>query len=415
MTDRRVVVTGMGALTPVGLDVDTYWQALIEGRSGISQITKFDTEKFTSQIAGELKNFNPQDYGIDSKQQRKADDFILYSLAASDEAIKSSGLDMEKEDPYRCGVIIGSGIGGLQTIEKQHKRMLKRGPRRITPFLIPAMIIDMASGQVAIRHNLKGCNYAVVSACASSANSVGDAFRMIQYGDADVILAGGAENSISPMGLGGFCSARALSSQNDSPKTASRPFDKERDGFVMAEGAGILVLEELEHAKKRGADILAEVTGYGSSADAYHITAPAPTGESGVNAMEKALNDAGLNPEQMDYINAHGTSTPLNDKIETAVIKKVFGEYAKNIPISSTKSMVGHLLGAAGSVEIIASVKSINEGVIHPTINQKNPDPECDLDYVPNEAREAVVDSALSNSLGFGGHNCSIIVKKFTG
>lgn len=415
MTDRRVVVTGMGAVTPIGLNTDDYWQSLIEGESGITRITKFDAEGYRSKIAGELKNFDPENYDIDSKQQRKADDFILYSLAASDEAIEDSGLDMDKEDPYRCGVIMGSGIGGLQTIEEQHKRFLNRGPRRISPFLIPAMIIDMASGQVAIRHNMKGCNYAVVSACASSANSIGDATRMIQYGDADVIFAGGAENSISSLGLGGFCSARALSTRNDEPKKASRPFDAQRDGFVMSEGAGILVLEELEHARERNANILAEVTGYGSTADAYHITAPAPDGESGAQAMKNALNDARMNPEEMDYINAHGTSTPLNDKIETAVLKEVFEDHAREMPISSTKSMVGHLLGAAGVAEIIASIKTINEGVIHPTINYENPDPECDLDYVPNEPREAEVNSALSNSLGFGGHNCSIIVEDFNG
>lgn len=414
MSDMRVVVTGIGIVSPVGLSIKDFWDSLIKGKSGIGKITHFDASQYTSQIAGEIKDFNPGNFGIDPKKLKRIDMFVQYALAASKEAYESSGLDMEKEDPFRCGTIIGSGVGGLKTIENEHIKLLDKGPKRVSPFLIPGMIIDIAAGEVAIKYGLNGINYGIVSACASSAHAIGDAMRMIQYGDADIIFCGGAEYSTTPLGLAGFCSARALSTRNDEPQKASRPFDAQRNGFVMSEGAGILVLEELEHARKRGANILAEVIGYGATADAYHITAPHPEGAGGINAMKNAIKDARINPEDIDYINAHGTSTPLNDKVETQVIKNVFGDHANNLAISSTKSMTGHMLGAAGGIELIACIKTINEGVIHPTINYENPDPECDLDYVPNEARQKVVDIALSNSLGFGGHNAVIIVKKFS-
>ncbi len=412
-SSRRVVITGLGAITPVGNTVEEFWGSVTAGKSGIDRITKFDPDKYTTQIGGEVRNFNPGEYGIDPKKAKRIDPFVKFSLAAAKEAVESSGLDMSKEDPYRCGAVIGSGIGGLQTIEKEDAKLNKRGPRRISPFLIPSMIIDMSCGEVAIKYNLKGVNYGVVSACASSAHAIGDSMKMIECGMADIIVTGGSEASMSPLGLAGFCSARALSTRNDDPEKASRPFDKQRDGFVMAEGAAILVLEELEHARKRGANILAELTGYGATADAYHITAPHPDGEGGAKAMELAIENSQIEPGDIDYINAHGTSTPLNDKIETMVIKKVFGDEIGKIPVSSTKSMTGHLLGAAGAIEIISCIKAINEGVIHPTINYENPDPECDLDYVPNKAREHEVNYALSNSLGFGGHNATLIVKKF--
>ncbi len=413
MSDRRVVITGMGVITPLGLTVEEYWSSLIEGRSGIGRITRFDVSEFTTQIGGELKGFDPEDYGIDSRKVRRSDRFVLYVMAASKEAMRSSGLDMNREDPFRCGVVLGSGIGGLMTVEEEHKKMLQRGPRRVSPFLIPAMIADMGPGEVAIQHNLKGINYAVVSACASSAHAIGDSMKMIKAGAADVVVSGGSEASITPLGLAGFCSAKALSTRNDEPEKASRPYDAQRDGFVMAEGAAVLILEELEHAKKRGADILAEIAGYGATADAYHITAPQPEGLSGTQALKTAVADSGLNPEDIDYFNAHGTSTPLNDKIETQVIKNVFGEHARRLAVSSTKSMTGHLLGAAGAAEAVACIKSIKEGIVHPTINYDNPDPECDLDYVPNTAREMKVRAAVSNSLGFGGHNASLVLRKF--
>lgn len=413
MSSRRVVVTGMGVISPIGLNVKDFWNSLIEGKSGISRITRFDVSEYSSQIAGEIKEFNPGEFGIGAKKARKVDLFVQYALAAATEAYKSSGLDVDKEDQFRMGAIIGSGIGGLATVETEHIKLLNKGPRKVSPFLIPAMIIDIAAGEVSIKYGLKGVNYGVVSACASSAHAIGDSMRMIQYGDADVIFTGGAESSSTTLGLAGFCAARALSTRNDEPERASRPFDAQRDGFIMAEGAGILVLEELEHAKKRGAEILAEVAGYGATADAYHITAPHPDGAGGIHSMKKAINDARFNLEDIDYVNAHGTSTPLNDKVETQVIKNVFGEYANSIAVSSTKSMTGHLLGAAGAVELIACIKSINEDIIHPTVNYENPDSDCDLDYVPNVARSKKVNVALSNSLGFGGHNAAIVVKKF--
>jgi 3-oxoacyl-[acyl-carrier-protein] synthase II len=414
MSERRVVVTGMGVVTPIGLNIEDYWNSLIQGKSGIDRLTRFDVSEFTSRIGGELKNFNPQDFDIEPKKTTRIDRFVQYALAAAKEAFESSGLDMNNEDPFRCGCIVGSGIGGLLTVENEHKKLLNRGPKRVSPFLIPAMIIDIASGEVAIKYGLKGLNYGIVSACASSAHGIGDSLRMIRSGDADVIITGGSEASITPLGLAGFCSARALSTRNDDPQKACRPFDKERDGFIMAEGAGILVLEELAHAKKREARILAEIAGYGATADAYHITAPHPEGRSGAQALRVAIEDAKINKEEVDYINAHGTSTQLNDKTETKVLKDVFGEHATNLAISSTKSMAGHLLGAAGAIEIIACIKTINENIIHPTINYENPDPDCDLDYVPNEAREAKVNVALSNSLGFGGHNAAVVIKRFS-
>ncbi|MFC2061007.1 beta-ketoacyl-ACP synthase II [Elusimicrobiota bacterium] len=414
MSKKRVVVTGMGVITPIGSTISEYWNSLVAGKSGIEKITRYDVSEFSAQIAGEIKDFEPEKYDIDSKLAKRIDTFILYALAASKEAFESSGLDMEKENSFRCGTIIGSGMGGLFTIEKEHIKLREKGPRRVSPFLVPGMIIDMAAGQVAIKYGLNGLNYAVVSACASSAHAIGDSFKMIQSGVADVIFGGGTEYCTTPLGLAGFCSAKALSTRNDDPQKASRPFDAERDGFVMSEGAGIIVLEELEHAKNRGANILAEVVGYGATADAYHMTAPHPDGAGGINAMKMAIEDAGLKPEEVDYINAHGTSTSLNDKIETGVIKSVFGDHARKLAINSTKSMTGHLLGAAGVVEIIATIKTINEGVLHPTINYENPDPECDLDYVPNEAREQEINVGLSNSLGFGGHNAAVIVKKYS-
>lgn len=414
MSERRVVVTGMGVVNPVGLSVDEFWDSLINGRSGIGRITRFDTSEYTTQIGGELKNFDPENFGIDKRKARRSDLFVIYALAASEEAVRMSGIDFDKEDPFRCGTVLGSGIGGLMTVEEEHKKLIEKGPRRVSPFLIPSMIADMAPGEVAIRYNLKGINYSVVSACASSAHALGDAMKMIKAGAADVVVSGGCEASITPLGLAGFCSARALSTRNDDPERASRPYDAERDGFVMAEGGAILVIEELEHAKKRGANILAELVGYGATADAYHITAPQPEGLSGTEAMRISIKDAGLNPEDIQYINSHGTSTPLNDKIETQVIKNVFGDHAKKLSISSTKSMTGHLLGAAGATELVACIKTINEGIAHPTINYENPDPDCDLDYIPNQAREMKVDAALSNSLGFGGHNASLVVKRFS-
>ncbi len=413
MTKRRVVITGTGVLTPIGSDIREFWNSLIEGKNGVGQITKFDASEYSTTIAAEIKDFNPENFGIDPKKAKRLDIFILYALAACREAFQTSGIETEKEDPFRMGVVVGSGIGGLQLIEQEKTKLIERGPRRVSPFLIPGMIIDMVAGEVAMQYGFMGPNYGVVSACASSAHAIGDAMRMIQYGDADVIITGGSEASVTQLGLAGFCSAKALSKRNDEPQKASRPFDAQRDGFVMGEGAGFLVLEELEHAKKRGAEILAEVRGYGATADAYHMTAPHPEGAGGIAAMKAAIRDAELDISEIDYINAHGTSTELNDKIETMVIKKVLGERALEIPVSSTKSMTGHLLGAAGAVESIALIKSIKEGIVHPTINYENPDPECDLDYVPNEAREHKVRAALTNSLGFGGHNATLLFSEF--
>ncbi|QID33469.1 beta-ketoacyl-ACP synthase II [Pampinifervens florentissimum] len=410
---RRVVVTGLGAVTPIGTGVQKFWENLIAGVSGIDIIKRFDPVEIglSVHIAGEVKDFEPERY-FDKKDAQKVSDFIKFAVAASEEAIRDSGLLESKVDPYRVGVIIGTGIGGLRDIEEQQKVLMEKGPRRVSPFFIPYGISNMASGLVAIRFGFKGPNYCVVSACATGNHAIGDAMRLIQRGDIDVAIAGGCESAITPLGVAGFASMRALSTRNDEPQKASRPFDRDRDGFVMGEGAGILVLEEYEHAKARGAKIYAELVGYGATDDAYHITAPCADGEGAYMCMKLALEDAGIRPEDVDYINAHGTSTPLNDKSETLAIKRLFGEHAYRLKISSNKSMIGHLLGAAGAVEAVATVKTIETGIIPPTINLENPDPECDLDYVPNKAVESPVRYALSNSFGFGGTNACLIFKK---
>ncbi|MCM8801158.1 MAG: beta-ketoacyl-ACP synthase II [Candidatus Omnitrophica bacterium] len=413
MQERRVVITGLGVISPVGNDVNSFWQALKEGRSGIGPITSFDASAFESRIAGEVKNFNPQDWGISKKEQNRTEKFVQYALASARQAIKDAGLDLDKEDNTRIGVLVGSGIGSLRIIEEQHQILLKHGPSRISPFLIPMLIVNEASGQIAINFNLKGPNSCVTTACASGSHAIGDAFKIIQRADADVMVTGGTESCITPLGVGGFCALKALSTRNDQPQKASRPFDLERDGFVIAEGCGIVILEELEHAKKRGANIYAEIAGYGMSCDAYHITAPDPEGDGAARAMKLALKDAQLNPEEVDYINAHGTSTKLNDKVETMAIKLALGNHAKKVMVSSTKSMTGHLLGAAGGIEFIACILAIKEGVVPPTVNYEHPDPECDLDYVPNTARKAKIEVCISNSLGFGGHNACLLVKRF--
>jgi 3-oxoacyl-[acyl-carrier-protein] synthase II len=411
---RRVVVTGLGVVSPVGNDVPTFWNSLIEGKSGIRRIDRFDPSDYPCQIAGIVRDFNPEDY-IDKKEVRRMDRFAHYAVAASLQAVRDAGLEITEENAENVGVYIGSGIGGIETLVEQTLILHERGPRRVSPFMIPMMIGDMASGQVSILLGAKGPNSSPISACATGTNSIGDAFKIIERGHANVMICGGAEAPILPIALAGFSAAKALStSYNDTPEKASRPFDANRDGFVMGEGAGILVLEELEHAKKRNAKIYAEIIGYGMSGDAYHITAPDPEGEGQARAMRMALRDAGLNPEDVDYINAHGTSTPMNEKFETMSVKKAFGEHAYKLAISSTKSMTGHLLGAAGGIEAIATVKTIECGVIPPTINYETPDPDCDLDYVPNVARKAEVRVAMSNSFGFGGHNASIIFRKYT-
>ncbi|GAA5346174.1 3-oxoacyl-[acyl-carrier-protein] synthase II [Planifilum fimeticola] len=409
---RRVVITGVGVISPIGNDRSTFWNNLTAGKSGVGPITQFDPSDFPVRIAAEVKDFDPLDF-LDRKEARRMDRFVQFAVAASLMALQDAGLDMSKEDPDRVGVYIGSGIGGLSTWEEQHKILLERGPKRVSPFLIPMMIANMASGQVSIATGAKGPNSSAISACATGTHSVGDAFKIIQRGDADVMIAGGAEATIRPLAFAGFCAAHALSKRNEEPEKASRPFDRERDGFVMGEGAGILILESLEHALKRGASIIAEVAGYGMTGDAYHLTQPAPEGEGAARSMSRAIRDAGLKPEEIDYINAHGTSTEYNDKFETMAIKKVFGEHAYKLAVSSNKSMIGHLLGAAGGVEAIATALTLKEQVIPPTINYEHPDPDCDLDYVPNEARRTRVRAALSNSLGFGGHNATLALKAF--
>ncbi len=409
---RRVVVTGMGAVTPIGLDVDSYWASLKKGISGVGYITKFDTSEYDVKIAAEVKEFDSEKY-LEKKEARRMDYFCQYAVAAAQDAVQDSGLNFKNMDANRSGVIIGSGVGGMVTVQNEFMKLLEKGPKRISPFFVPTMILNMASGHVSIRHGLKGPNSAVVTACATSTNSIGDAFKIVQRNDADIMIAGGTEAAICELSIAGFTSMKALSTRNDDPLTASRPFEIDRDGFIMGEGAGVLILEELNHALKRGAKIYAEIVGYGMSADAFHITAPAQDGNGAAKAMENAISDAGISYDKIDYINAHGTSTPLNDKVETAAIKTVFKEQACQIPISSTKSMTGHLLGAAGAIEAIAVIKSINESYIHPTINYRTPDPECDLDYVPNNGREMQVDYAISNSFGFGGHNASLVFTKF--
>jgi len=411
MEKKRVVVTGLGALTPIGNDVETTWQNAINGVSGVGPITRIDSEPYAAKVAAELKDFDVEQF-MDKKEARKMDRFTQYAVAASFMAVKDANLEITDEIAPRVGVWIGSGIGGMETFEQQYKTLLEKGPRRVSPFFVPMLIPDMATGQVSIALGAKGFNSCTVTACATGTNSIGDAYRVIERGEADVMITGGAEAPLTEMSFAGFTANKALSTNPD-PKTASRPFDQDRDGFVMGEGAGILVLEELEHALARGAKIYAEIVGYGATGDAYHITAPAPNGEGGSRAMKQAVERSGLTVADIDYINAHGTSTPYNDKFETLAIKEVFGEHAHKLAISSTKSMTGHLLGAAGGVEAIFSVLAIKEGIIPPTINLQTPDPECDLDYVPNKARKQEVRAALSNSLGFGGHNATIIFKKF--
>lgn len=409
---RRVVITGMGAVTPIGNDVESFWQGIKNGECGIDTIKSFDASAYKTQIAGEIKDLNIEDY-IEKKEARKMDRYTQLALIAATEAVKSSGLDMEKEDNWKVGVITGSGIGGIQTFEEQHTALKDRGPGRVSPFFIPMMIGNMAAAQIAIKFNARGVNQNVVTACASATNAIGDAYRHIQYGDSDVIIAGGSEAAVSPLAFAGFCNMKAMSTNNDDPQHASRPFDAERDGFVLSEGAGFVVLEELEHALARGANIICEVAGYGATDDAYHITSPIPGGEGGAKAMEMAIKDAKITPADVTYINAHGTSTKYNDHFETQAIKSVFGEAAKKVAVSSTKSMTGHLLGAAGGVEAIVCALAIKESYIPATINYKTPDPDCDLDIVPNEGRNTEVEYALSNSLGFGGHNASILLKKY--
>ncbi|TXC90761.1 beta-ketoacyl-ACP synthase II [Metabacillus litoralis] len=411
MEKKRVVVTGLGALTPIGNDVQTTWENAIKGISGVGPLTRVDAEQYPAKVAAELKDFNIEQY-MDKKDARKMDRFTQYAVVAALMAAKDANLEITEENAPRVGVWIGSGIGGMETFEQQYKLLLEKGPRRVSPFFVPMLIPDMATGQVSIALGAKGFNSCTVTACATGTNSIGDAYRVIERGEADVMVTGGAEAPLTEMSFAGFSANKALSTNPD-PKTASRPFDQNRDGFVMGEGAGIIVLEELEHALARGAKIYAEIVGYGATGDAHHITAPAPNGEGGARAMKQAIDGSGLNVADIDYINAHGTSTPYNDKFETLAIKEVFGEHAQNLAISSTKSMTGHLLGAAGGVEAILSILAIKEGIIPPTINLETPDPDCDLDYVPNEARKREIKSALSNSLGFGGHNATIIFKKF--
>jgi 3-oxoacyl-[acyl-carrier-protein] synthase II len=410
---RRVVVTGFGCLTPVGNDVATTWRSLLAGKSGAGPITKFDPSKFPVRFAAEVKGFDPVLF-MDRKEAKRADAYTQYAVAAAVQAMHDAGFaEGNGYDPDRTGVIIGSGIGGLRSFEEQHDVYKERGPSKISPFFIPMFIADIAAGIVSMRFNAKGPNYATVSACATSAHAIGDAFRAIQYGDADIILSGGAEATVTPMAIGGFANMKALSERNDSPETASRPFDATRDGFVMGEGSGVVVLEELEHAQKRGARIYAEIVGYGATGDAYHLTAPAPDGEGAQRAMRRAMQDAGLKPGDVQYINAHGTSTPANDLNETKAIKAVFGDEAKKLNVSSTKSATGHMLGAAGAVEFIFTALAVREGKIPPTINYQTPDPECDLNYTPNQAASRPMTAALSNSFGFGGHNVTLAVRRF--
>ncbi len=412
MDKRRVVVTGIGVVTPIGNTKEEFWHSLTEGKSGAGKVTHFDAAEFSSQIDAEVKDFEPSKY-IKPKELKRMDKFVQFAVCASKMACEDSGLDLDKADRNRIGVLIGTGIGGLHVVEEQQKSYLEKGPKRISPFLIPMLIVNMAPGQVSISLGVKGPNSCVTTACATGGHSIGDAFKIIQRGDAEVMFAGGTESCITPLGFGGFCAMKALTTRNDDPKGASRPFDRDRDGFLMAEGSGIVVLEELEYAKKRGANIYAEMVGYGMSGDAYHMTAPDPKGEGGARCMRLALEDGGINPEEVGYINAHGTSTPMNDKVETLAIKTVFKEYAKKVAVSSTKSMTGHLLGAAGGIECAAAALAIKEGIIPPTINYTTPDPDCDLDYVPNTARKKQINVAMSNSLGFGGHNVTLVLKRF--
>jgi 3-oxoacyl-[acyl-carrier-protein] synthase II len=411
---KRVVVTGMGIISPLGTGVEKNWEAICQSKSGIAPITKFDTSDFVSKIAGEVKDFNPEDY-MDKKEVKKMDIFIQYALASGKMAIQDSQLEIDESNADRVGVLVGAGIGGLSTIEKYHSILLEKGPKKISPFFIPMLIVNLAPGQISIYFGARGPNSSVVTACATGNHSIGEAFKIIQRGDADAMIAGGAESVITPLAVGGFSSMKALSTRNDEPERASRPFEKDRDGFVIAEGTGVLILEDLKHALKRGANIHAEIVGFGCNGDAYHISAPSPNGIGAAKCMEISMRDAGINYDEIDYINAHGTSTPLNDMAETMAMKTVFKDHAKKIAVSSTKSMTGHLLGAAGGVEAVYSILAIKHGVIPPTINYETPDPECDLDYVPNTPREAKVGFAMSNSFGFGGTNATLIFKEFAG
>jgi len=408
---KRVVITGMGVVSSLGIGVDSFWNSIKEGKCGIKSVRKFDVSNIPTKVAAEIDDFDPFQF-IDKKEAKRMDRYTQFAVAAAKMAMDSSGIDIEKIDKYRMGVIIGSGIGGIETLEDQHSIFLNKGPGRVSPFFIPMMIANMATGRIAIQYGAKGFNECVITACATGTNAIGDAFKVIQRGDADVMITGGAEAAITPLAFAGFCSMGAMSLTED-PLDAVKPFDARRDGFVMGEGAGVMVIEELEHAVRRGANIIAEIVGYGSTNDAFHITAPSPEGEGAARCIKMALDDAGIKPEDVGYINAHGTSTDLNDKNETAAIKTVFGEHAYKLAVSSTKSMHGHMLGAAGAVEAIITALSLKEGFIPPTINYKCPDPECDLDYVPNIGRKADIQYALSNSLGFGGHNAVIALKKY--
>jgi 3-oxoacyl-[acyl-carrier-protein] synthase II len=410
--NRRVVVTGVGLVSPLGIGTEANWEALCAGRSGIGPITRFDASQYSARIAGEVDNFDPLQF-IDKKDVKKMDVFIQYAIAASQFAMDDAGLSVTEDIATRVGVFIASGIGGFSTIEREHKALLEGGPRRISPFFIPAAIINLAAGQVSIRFGAKGPNSATCTACSASAHAIGDALEIIRRCDADVMIAGGSEAAITPMGVGGFAAMRALSTRNDEPQRASRPFDRDRDGFIMGEGAGVVILEELEFAKQRGASIYAELVGYGMSADAFHITAPSEDGDGGMRVMQAAIRDAGVAPSDVDYINAHGTSTPYNDKLETLAIKRLFGEHARSLAISSTKSMTGHLLGAAGGLEAGITALAVKRQTIPPTINYETPDPECDLDYVPNQKRAAKIEYALSNSFGFGGTNGALLFKRY--
>jgi 3-oxoacyl-[acyl-carrier-protein] synthase II len=411
---HRVVITGIGIISPLGLDTESTWQAILRGESGVDYITAFDPSPFETKFAAEVKGFDPLNY-MDRKDARRTDRFTQFAIAAARESLRNAGLDLSKTDPNQVGVIIGSGIGGIITLSEQFKVLFERGPDRVSPFLVPMMIVDMAGGYLSILLGARGPNYCTVSACASGGDAIGNAYEILRRGDAQVMLAGGAEAPVCPIALAAFNAARAMSTRNEDPKRASRPFDRDRDGFVLGEGAAVLVLETLEHARGRGAPILAEIVGYGLTADAYHITQPAEDGEGGARAMAMALRKAGLAPTEVDYINAHGTSTPLNDRTETQAIKAVFGEHAYRLAVSSTKSMTGHLLGAAGAIEAAFCVLAIRDQVLPPTINLENPDPECDLDYVPNQARPARVRVAMSNAFGFGGHNSCLVIRAFDG
>ena len=409
---RRVVVTGLGMVTPLGIGVDETWSALVAGTSGIAKITKFDPSEMATKFAGEVKNFNPEDY-VSRKEVKRMDDFTIYAIAATQMAVEDAKLEINGNNAERVGVVIGCGLGGLKTIEKFHRVMLEQGPKKVSPFFIPMLIANMAPGQISIIFGAKGPNIAIETACAAGAHAVGDAFKLIQRHAADAMITGGVEATITPLGVTGFNAMRAISTRNDAPEKASRPFDRDRDGFVMGEGSGIIILEALDHALERSAQIYAEIIGYGLTADAHHMTAPAPEGEGMARCLQMALDDASIGPEAVDYINAHGTSTDLNDRFETNAIKTVFGEHSYKVPVSSTKSMTGHLLGGAGGVETIFSVLAIENGIIPPTINYENPDPECDLDYVPNVSRQAEVRTAVSNSFGFGGTNASLVFRRY--